>query len=139
MRPEVEVGRDLPVLRAGPFTIADFVRWAGYQENWLRIHYDPAYAVESARLTGCVQSGNHRTALVLRMVTDWLGPKGWVRRLTIRHAAPVGVGDTLECGGRVRAVTPRVGNGRAAVLDLWAVTEDGRKASDGEAVVEVDG
>ena len=138
MARDIAAGSELPVLRVGPFTIADFVRWAGYQENWLRIHYDAAYATETAGLPGCVQSGNHRTALVVRMVTDWLGPRGRIRRLSIRHAAPVRLGDTLECGGRVRTVVPRARDARDMVIDLWAATEDGRRASDGEAVVELD-
>jgi acyl dehydratase len=132
-----DVGRELPVLHIGPFSLADFVRWAGYQENWLRIHYDDAYATGHMQLPGVVQSGNHRTALVLRMITDWLGGRGRVRRLSIRHTAPVRVGDTLTCAGRVHARTPRDGGGLIINLEVWATTGHGQTVSEGVGVVEV--
>jgi acyl dehydratase len=134
---EVEVGREVPPLRAGPFSLMDFVRWAGYQENWLRIHYDEAYAVGSARLPGVVQSGNHRTALMLRMVTDWLDSRGRVLKFTVRHTAPVHVGDELVCAGRISACSARDGGGLIVNLDVWATTGNGQRASEGTATVEV--
>ncbi|MDR7418895.1 MAG: CoA transferase [Armatimonadota bacterium] len=134
---EFTAGRALPALRAGPFTLTDFVRWAGYQENWLRIHYDETHAVGRARLAGPVQSGNHRTALLLRMLTDWLGSRGHVRRLSVRHVAPVHVGDAITCDGRIVATAPGANGGLIVDLALRARLDDGRIASEGTGVVEV--
>jgi crotonobetainyl-CoA:carnitine CoA-transferase CaiB-like acyl-CoA transferase len=134
--PTFEIGRALPELRAGPFTLADFVRWAGYQENWIRVHYDGAHAAR-ARLAGPVQSGNHRTALLLRMLTDWLDRRGHVRTLSVRHVAPVCVGDAITCGGRIVAAAPGAGGALRLDLDLWAKTDDGKPVSEGTGIVEV--
>lgn len=130
-------GTSLPALEVGPLTLIDFVRWAGYQENWLRIHYDHAYARERAGLAGCVQSGHHRTALLARLVTDWLGRDGSLTRLSVRHVAPVGPGDAIRCEGIVRRVAGTPGDGRSADVDLWAVTQRGQRVSDGTAIVEL--
>jgi acyl dehydratase len=132
-----DVGTELPPLTVGPLTHLDLVRWAGYQENWLRIHYDAAHAGRSLGARDAVQSGHHRTALITRAITDWLGERGWVRRLSIRHAAPVFPGDTLTCGGRVRAVHGGPGGQRTIDLDVWAVVGPSRTASEGTAVVEL--
>ncbi len=134
---DATLGAALPAVEAGPLTLVDFVRWAAYQENWLRLHYDRAFAQERG-LRDCIQSGHHRTALLARMITDWLGPAGWLKRLAVRHGAPVYHGDTIRCEGRVRGSSTATAGGRVVVdLDVWAVTQDGRRASEGTATVEL--
>jgi acyl dehydratase len=124
-------------LEVGPLTLTDFVRWAGYQENWIRIHYDRAYAVEQAGQRDVVQSGHHRTALIARMVTGWIGQRGWLRRLSVRHTGVVHPGDTLQCAGRVRDVQT-AGDGRFAVeIEVWAARGDGERVSTGVALADI--
>jgi acyl dehydratase len=130
-------GIELPALTIGPLTHIDLVRWAGYQENWLRIHYDAAHAGRALGAKDAVQSGHHRTALIVRVITDWLGDGGWVRRLSIRHAAPVFAGDTLTCGGSVRALRADTGGPQTIDLDVWARVGSNKTASEGTAVVEL--
>ncbi len=130
-------GADLPVVDTGPLTLADFVRWAGYQENWITLHYDPAAAGERLGQPDAIQSGHHRTALLARMVTDWLGSRGWLRRLEVRHAGLVRAGDTVRCEGRVRRVGASPQGVTTVEVDLWAVGRDGRRVSEGAALVDV--
>jgi acyl dehydratase len=133
---DLDPGTELPGLDVGPFTLTDFVRWAAYQENWLRIHYDRAYATQHARGTDCIQSGHHRTALLTRMITDWLGTRGRLVRLAVRHTGPVFPGDSIRCRGRIRSSTP--GGGETVVdLDISAVTTDARLVSEGTASVRI--
>ena len=127
-------GAPLPAVEIGPLELAHFVRWAAYQENWFALHYDRAFAQERG-LRDCIQSGHHRTALLARMITDWLGPSGWLKRLAVRHRAPIYVGETIRCEGRVRGAGPE--GGRTVDLDVWVVTVDGRHASEGTAAVEL--
>jgi len=129
----LEVGTEVPELQVGPLTLVDLVRWAAYQENWIRIHYDRDYARGQHGISECVQSGHHRVALIARMLTDWLGQFGWIKRVAVRHTAPVYLGDTLRCGGRIRAVARERWN---VELEVWAVRQDGRYASEGMALVE---
>jgi acyl dehydratase len=131
-----EPGVELPELHTGTLTLTDLVRWAAYQENWLRIHYDRDYAQRHLGVRDCVQSGHHRAALMLRTITDWLESDGHVTRFTVRHTAPVFPGDSLRCGGRIRTTEPAAG-GVTVQLELWAVRQDGQVASEGTAVVMI--
>lgn len=133
-RVDTAPGAPLPAVEIGPLQLADFVRWAAYQENWFALHYDRAFA-QARGLRDCIQSGHHRTALIARMITDWLGPSGWLKRLAVRHRAPVFVGDTIRCEGRVRRADPE--GGRLVDLDVWVLTGDGRRTSEGTAAVEL--
>jgi acyl dehydratase len=128
-------GTSLPALEVGPLTLTDLVRWAGYQENWLRIHYDHTHAQERAGLAGCVQSGHHRTALLARVVTDWLAGDGRLMRLRVRHVAPVGPGEVIRCEGVVRRVAGTPGDALSVDVELRAVTQRGQRVSEGIATV----
>jgi acyl dehydratase len=130
-------GAELPVVDTGPLTLPDFVRWAGYQENWIKLHYDASFADERLGQPGVIQSGHHRTALMTRMVTDWLGSRGWLRRLEVRHTGPVRVGDAVRCEGRVRQIGRSPQGMTTVEVDLWAIRQDGCRVSEGAAVVEV--
>jgi acyl dehydratase len=130
-------GAELPALDVGPLALSDFVRWAGYQENWIRMHYDAAFARQDAGLSGPVQSGHHRTALLARMITDWLGARGWLRRLAVRHTGQVRCGETIRCEGRVREVRDAAGGRTEVDLEIWATAGDGRRVSEGSASVEM--
>jgi len=132
----VEVGQEIPALDAGPFSLLDFVRWAAYQENWIRLHYDREYTVQHLGLPDVVQSGHHRTALIVRMLTDWLGSAGELRRLRIRHEAVVLPGDAIRCGGRITGLT-QTPERMQVTLQVWAARQDGIAVSEGEAVVDV--
>lgn len=132
----LEPGTDLPGLDAGPLTLGDFVRWAGYQENWLRVHYDRAYATQRG-FRDCIQSGHHRTALLTRMITDWLGGRGRLVRLAVRHAAPVFPGDSIRCGGRILAASVAGARGLTVDLEVWAIRQDGQVASEGTAAATI--
>lgn len=134
---DLKIGDELPVLVVGPFTLADFVRWAAYQENWLRMHYDKAYADRHAHLPNCLQSGHHRAALLARMITDWLGSEGRLRRFAVRHTAPVFLGDTVRCGGRVRGTSGTEDKRMLVELDIWAINQNAQVVSEGTAVTEV--
>jgi acyl dehydratase len=132
----LDPGTELPGLDVGPFTLSDFVRWAGYQENWLRIHYDRAYAAQRAGVSDCIQSGHHRTALLIRMITDWMGTRGHLVRIAVRHTAPVFPGDSIRCRGRIRNAAPA--DGQVLIeLDVVATTADERLVSEGTAAVRV--
>ncbi len=130
-------GTELPGLDVGPLTLTDMVRWAAYQENWLRIHYDRVYATQHAGLADCIQSGHHRTALLTRMITDWAGERGHLARLEVRHTAPVFPGNSIRCRGLIRSANAS-GAETVVELEIWAVTSDARVASEGTATVKID-
>ncbi|MBI2357672.1 MAG: hypothetical protein HYV04_01935 [Deltaproteobacteria bacterium] len=98
---DVEPGDSLPSREYGPLTVADTVRWAGLQENWQELHYDRDWVREHSGLRTFIASGAYRQALLMRMLTDWIGPRGMLRKLSVRHTHSTFEGDTMRFGGRV--------------------------------------
>lgn len=82
---DVAVGNSIPQREYGPLTIVDTVRWAGLQENWQHLHFDRDNVREHNGLKTFIASGAYRQALLMRMLTDWIGPRGWLRKISIRH------------------------------------------------------
>ena len=121
---DIEVGQELPSREYGPLTIADTVRWAGLQENWARLHFDRDYVREHSGIPTFIASGAYRQALLVRMITDWIGPRGWLRKLSVRQTAPTYEGDVMRYFGRIA--------GRSATHgEPWVVCElEGKNQAD---------
>jgi acyl dehydratase len=99
------VGAVIPAASYGPLTIIDTVRWAGVQENSEQLHWDREFARQHSKLRTFIASGAYRQALLARTLTDWIGPQGSLRKMRVRHVAPLFEGDTITYGGRIIAVT----------------------------------
>lgn len=98
---DVFIDMPLPNCEFGPLTIINTVRWAGFQENTARLHYDRDYAYKHSGLKSFIASGAYRQALLVRTVTDWIGPRGHLRKLSLRHMYPTFEGDFMRFSGRV--------------------------------------
>ena len=98
---DVFIGMPLPIREFGPLTIINTVRWAGFQENTARLHYDRDYAHKHSGLKGFIASGAYRQALLLRTLTDWMGPQGQLQKFSLRHLYPTFEGDFMRYSGRV--------------------------------------
>jgi acyl dehydratase len=93
---DVAVGAAIPAREYGPLTIVDTVRWAGLQENWQHLHYDRDHVRQHNGLKTFIASGAYRQALLLRMLTDWIGPRGWLQKISIRHTYSTFEGDRMR-------------------------------------------
>ena len=98
---DVAVGTRLPTREHGPLTIVDTVRWAGLQENWQHLHYDRDHVRDHNGLRTFIASGAYRQALLMRLITDWIGPRGMLCKLSIRHTYSTFEGDSMRFGGEV--------------------------------------
>lgn len=98
---DIVSGHELPPREYGPLTIVDTVRWAGLQENWQHLHFDRDHVRQHNGLRTFIASGAYRQALLMRMVTDWIGPRGMLRKLSVRHTHSTFEGDTMRFSGRV--------------------------------------
>ena len=97
---DVQTGMELAAREYGPLTVIDTVRWAGLQENTQQLHYDRDWVREHAGLRTFIASGAYRQALLMRMLTDWVGPRGLLRRLGVRHTYSTFEGDTMRFAAR---------------------------------------
>ena len=103
---DVTVGGIIPARDYGPLTIVDTVRWAGLQENWQHLHYDRDHVREHNGLKTFIASGAYRQALLVRMLTDWIGPRGWLRQISVRHTYSTFEGDIMRFSARIAEKSP---------------------------------
>jgi acyl dehydratase len=98
---DLNTGDPIPSREYAPLTIVDTVRWAGLQENTQHLHYDRDHVRQHNGLPTFIASGAYRQALLIRMITDWIGPRGWLRKISVRHTYSTFEGDTMRFGGRI--------------------------------------
>jgi acyl dehydratase len=103
---DVTPGLVIPSRTFGPLSIVDTVQWAGFQENWYRLHWDREFARERSGLRSFIASGAYREALLVRAITDWIGPRGVLRKLTVRQSYPTFEGDLIQYSGTVLESPP---------------------------------
>lgn len=123
---DIQVGDPCPTREYGPFTIVDTVRWAGLQENWQHLHFDRDHVREHSGLRTFIASGAYREALLIRMLTDWIGPRGLLRTLGIRHISPTFEGDMMRYHGKV-AEKSRVSDDPSIICDIEGENQEGHQ------------
>ena len=102
---DVQVGDELP---AQSFLVqrADLVRYAGASGDFNPIHWNER-AATSVGLPNVIAHGMYTMAVVVRVVTDWIGDPGAVVEYGVRFTRPVVVPDpegaVLEVVGTVAA------------------------------------
>jgi acyl dehydratase len=116
--------RALPSRTFGPLTIVDTVRWAGFQENSERIHWDRDFA-RACGNRSFIASGEYRQALLVRHVLEWIGPGSTLLRMSVRHTSPTHEGDTMTFSGTVieESITE---DGRSIDCHLQGTNQDDR-------------
>jgi acyl dehydratase len=121
---DVTVGTALPNREFGPHTLVDAIRWAGVQEHPSPTHTDREYGRERRGLKGIIASGTQREAYLVRLLMDWVGPRGDLRKLGVRNTASTFEGDMMRFTGTVIEKS-------AERHDPWIVCEvDGRNQND---------
>lgn len=130
---DVNVGDEIPRLVVGPVTLQDLVEWCGAEEDYLNIHYDKAVA-KAAGLPGCVIQGYFKCGMLGRMLTDWLGEDGSLKKMGVSYRGMDFPGDTLTCHGKV--TNKYVEEGENCIeLEIWTENQRGEKTTPGTAVV----
>ncbi|MGE0314284.1 MAG: MaoC family dehydratase [Lautropia sp.] len=81
----IEVGQTLATLDKGVITTAHIMRWSAAVENWHRIHYDQTFAKEHDKLPDVLINGSWKQHVLVQLVKDVLGPRGWLWRLKFRY------------------------------------------------------
>jgi acyl dehydratase len=126
---DIAQGTALPVREFGPHTLVDAIRWAGVQEHPSPTHTDRDYMRERRGAKGFIASGAHREAYLIRLLMDWVGPRGDLRKLSVRNTASTFEGDMMRFTGTVVEKS-------SSSEDPWIVCElDGRNQN-GEQIVQ---
>jgi acyl dehydratase len=90
---DVEIGTVVPAVEYGPHSLVTAVFWAGFQENRSGLHFDREYVRKSGGANSIVASGALRQSFLTRTLTDWAGPRSFLRAMTVRHTASTYEGD----------------------------------------------
>ena len=129
---DVAVGQELSgfSLEISPRRV--FLEVSGSQD-WYPVHFDAALARKAGHEDVFMNTGFVQAALV-RLITDWMGDAGFLKRLAFEMRRQHRPGDTMVCRGRVTG--KKEADGAALVfLEVWAENEREGIATPGEATI----
>ena len=96
---DVAEGQELPALVKQP-SKRQLVKYAGASGDFYEVHYDKDFAVEIG-LPGLIVHGALKNAYLAQVVTDWMGPAGVLKKLSVKYRGTDVPDDELTCSGRV--------------------------------------
>jgi acyl dehydratase len=128
----VRIGEALPTIEK-QVELVQMVAYCAATWDFHRYHYDYEYAALFG-MRAPFADGQMFGAYLSQLVTDWMGPSGFLKRLVFKIASPVFPGDRLACWGKVADVFPeenmvrvelgiRGSDARDVVREAWALAE----------------
>mgnify|MGYP001463325350 FL=1 len=129
---DVAEGQELPQLVKRP-SRRQLVMYAGASGDFYEVHYDKDFAIEIG-LPGLIVHGALKNAYLAQVITDWMGPEGVMKKLSVKYRGTDVPGDTLTCSGRV---TKTYVNGEVHQVDCVLVlsNSNGEETTTGTATV----
>ncbi len=109
-----------------------FLQISGSQD-WYPIHHDPAFARKAGHEDIFMNTGFIQAALV-RVITDWMGDNGFLRKLYFEMRRQQRPGDTMACKGKVTDRYRKDGEGLVE-LEVWAENDREAVTTPGRALV----
>ena len=96
---DVTEGLLLPALNKKP-TPRQLVMWAGAAGEFSEMHYDISFAREKG-FPGIIVHGMLMASFLVRLVTDWMGEWGTLKKLKTRNEQFLLVDEEIFCKGSV--------------------------------------
>ncbi len=131
----IDVGTEVPPLVKRP-TTEQLVRWAGASGDYYQIHYDKDFALAQG-LPNVILQGKLKYAFLVQMMTDWIGERGTLRRLSASYRGMDFPGEELICKGKVTKKYVE-DDERRIECDVWTENPKGERTTQGTAVVVLD-
>lgn len=103
----------------------------GVPEPPERVHWDPDLA-RRVGVPGAYDYGPERASWMGHVVTDWMGDRGFLKRLMVQVRRHNVLGELVTCSGTVRSADTATGE---VELELHAVNQDGEESARGTATV----
>lgn len=129
---DVEVGMALPDMVKHP-TTTDLVRYCAAANDYSPIHFDEPYARRRGQKSVIVQ-GLFKAACLGQMLTDWAGPRGWVKKFATKYQRVNAPGEPLTCRGKVLWKYTE-GAAHAVEVEMWTENGQGEVTTRGQATV----
>lgn len=129
---EVKEGSEIPTLEKTP-TNRTLVMWAGASGDFFELHYDKEFA-KSMGFPNVLVHGRLEAAYLTQLLTDWVGEKGEVKKMSVQYRGNAFPGEKLLCKGKV--TKKYVQDGQNLVeLEIWVENPAGQKITPGTAIV----
>jgi acyl dehydratase len=125
---DVEPGTAVTGQEFGPHTLVSAIRWAGVQENPSPTHTDRDGARAMRGVRGIISSGAQRESYLAKTLMDWVGPRGDLKKMSLRHTASTFEGDMQRYSATVVEKSP-------SADDPWVVCEFEGRNQDGEPIL----
>ena len=116
-----------------PLTMTRMVLQVSGTQDFYPVHHDHEFARQGGHQDVFINTGFIR-ALLCRLVADWAGDEGFVKKLGFQMRRPHLLGDTITVTGRV-ARRWRDGERGAVDLDVWIENPRDGVATPGRATV----
>lgn len=129
---DVEVGADIEGFELSIGPRRAYLQISGSQD-WYPVHHDPAFARKAGHEDIFMNTGFIQAALV-RVITDWMGDDGFLRKLYFEMRRQQRPGDTMVCKGKVTDRHREEGEGLVD-LEVWAENEREGVTTPGRALV----
>ncbi len=131
---DVEVGDCLPEITIALDATAMVLQVSGSQD-WSKIHHDLAFAKDSG-IPNMFYNTGWTTGLLGRLLTDWIGPSGWVEKMGFQMRGMNAHGSEVVAKGEV--VEKRLEDGVARVdLKITLVNSEYGETTPGKATVRL--
>lgn len=102
-------------------------------QDWYPVHFDRRFAEKGGHSDVFVNTGFLQAALV-RVITDWMGDDGFLKKLRFEMRRQQRPGDTMVCKGKVVSKGERDDEGWVE-LEVWAENEREGVTTPGTATV----
>jgi acyl dehydratase len=129
---DVEPGAELPAIIKVPTTI-DLVHYCAAANDFSPIHFDEPYA-RSRGMQSVIVQGFFKAACLGQLLTDWAGPRGWVKKIATKYQRVNAPNDPMTCRGRVLDKSMHAGEYRVEV-EIWLENGQGEVTTNGQATV----
>ncbi len=129
---DVAVGDEITPLVKQP-TTRQLVMWAGASGDYNPIHYDKDLA-QSRGLSGVIVPGQLVCAFLGQLMTDWIGERGILRKLSCSYKGMNYPGQAVTGKGMVTKKYVQDGE-HYVECSLWAENPKGEKTASGKAIV----
>jgi len=129
---DVRVGAEIPPVKRAA-TTEQLVRYHAAAGDWHPIHFDYLYA-RSVGFPSVILQGMLKAGWLAQIITDWAGPKIWVKKFATQFRQIDVPLDTLTCRGKVK--DKQVQGGEHLVeLEVWVENGKGEVTTLGTATV----
>ncbi len=131
---DVKEGQELPPIKIAPDK-QQLVKFAAGSGDFNPLHFDEKFA-NNMGLPETIVHGRFKYALVGRLVSEWIGYKGRIKKFGVSYRGMDLPNRAITAKGVVTAKR-QDGGENIVELDIWAEDAEGKKTTPGTAVVSL--